>query len=705
MLETPDCEKIENFVTRRGRLRKIWGTSLYGNATFGADEIKWLDYFRNRWLFQRADGIGLETAEGSGAFLQLGTIFGGERRRAFSDKWTDSVFLSNGFENKFVDFLVTGGPKLFNVGLLPPGGGFVLADSYLIGFPQSATLPVAAAASVIPLVGSDIEVGSYQYLVTLWDNERKVESLPYGAYVGEDGLWEYDSASTVTSGQPNGLDSRNWTMRDPLGARLLAINITAVDQAIQLDFTNIFALGYDTDRVTHYIVYRKALDGTYKRVSVTDSVTAVTDFKTLITSPVFVDSVADAALGEVIDFSLSPPPGGKYYRDSAVIEAKDYGAKFVKQHRDQLWMFGVNYPGTENGYEANGQTSTAQDARFNPLTGVAYASEVGQSDYWKFTYDIGRATGQKDTFLGKHRNTLMFFKEAASFYLDGSAPANYEIRELDNKRGITVSGSAQETTKGIIGLGAEGFTLFDSIGPASIISETIADMVEKINLTYADKINSSFDPEEEKYECHCPIENGHNTLVFIYDLKQSAWSFTKRAGGAAHYGLSSAKRTVGLLGDSQGDKLYLTTDRSVVTFNGQTMHGVWRSKNFDFGDPGKIKTLKMVTIVARAKRDFRLSIDAIPDFEQNNPSSVNDIDPDVSEDVLAAGLTDTDGMIWDEGQWGRGVVKKNFTILVDSMGKYLQLVIRNSDTDADRANFEIEEVILWASMEPGENAK
>lgn len=685
----PECEAIENFVTRRTRLRKIWGTSLYHEAEFGISEIKWLDYFRNRWLFQRANGIGLETAEASQAFVQLGEIYGGTSRRVFSDKWTDSVFICNGHENKFIDFETLAQPTLLRTGLLPPGGGLI-NDSDPLFVPATFTVPAQA--------GSSLPAGDFEYIVTLWDDKRKVESMPYGSYVGEDGLWLYDS--TIFHGATD-VDLRNYTT----GINGIRINVATPNvSAVRINLAPVFALGYDTDRVTHYIIYRKAADGTYKRVPRNGGAdTSYVDDKSTIADPVFLDFAADASLGEVIDLSLSPPPSGQYYRDSTVVgEIHDYGPRFVKFHRDQLWKFGVNFPGTENGYE-NGAPLNA--TRFYPFNGMAYASAPGIFDYWQFTYSVGRETGQRDTFMGKHRNTLMFFKESSSYYLDGSSTDNYEIREMDNKRGITISGSAQETTHGIIGLGAEGFTLFDSVGPASIISEEIADMVEKINLEYPDKITSAFDPEEEKYECHCPIKNDRNTLVFIYDLKQKAWSFTKRAGGAAHYGLTSKKRTVGLLGDKLNGRLYLSTNRALVTQNGETMHGVWRSKQFDWGRPGDLKGLQMVTIVARAKRDFRLSIDVIPDFSQRDCVSVKDIDPDVREDVYAEDVDDVGGGVWDEAQWGDGAVKKEFTILVQAIGKKIQLIVRNSDTDADRANFEIEEIILWASLMEGEEAK
>lgn len=497
LLTNSECEGVTNFVSRRGRLRKIWGVTLYKDIAFGAGQIKWIDYFRNRWIFQRGNSIGLESSESSQVLPELGTIFGGTSRRVFSDKWTDVLFLSNGYENRFIDFETLSSTTLLRVGLLPPAGGTI----------RNPTTPYSSASfSVVVDAGSDLPTGNFDYLVTLWDDNRKVESMPYGSFVGEDGLWLYDQAQAA-----------NFTTGGVL------INVGATGRHVRIDFTNVFALGYDTDRVTHYIVYRKGTDGVFKRIA-NNSVSAFNE----IADPIFIDTNAEADLGAALDLSISPPPAGKYYRDSTgIAQTNDYGPKFVKFHRDQLWYFGVDFPGTENGYDLD----LSDFKRFYPLNGVAYGSDVGVFDYAKYTYSVGRETGQRDTFMGKHRNTLMFFKEGSSYYLDGTSPENYEIRELDNKRGITVSGSAQETTAGIIGLGLEGFTLFDSVSGGKIISEKIQDMVEKINLTYADKITSAFDPQEEKYECHVPIENTYNTLVFILDLKSMSWTFLKRAGG------------------------------------------------------------------------------------------------------------------------------------------------------------------------------
>lgn len=672
LLTPADCEGIENFVSRRGRLRKIWGTTLYADHQVGNGEVKWLDYFRKRWIFQQGNGIGAETAEGSKAFLGIGEMAIGELNRVSSEKWQDTLYLSNGVENKFFQSNVLG-DSFLQLGIIPPGNGRRIVA-------QQADITVTQ----VPYLGSELDDGECAYTFTWWDNVRRVESLPWGSWVGEDGLW--------------------LSAPDAYAVGHEAIFAGSPNNALRVDISAIKALGVDP-RATHFLVYRRGrADGVWKLL--TDPDTSPREFEFRISESYWDDTTAEADLGRILDQSLSPPPSGKGYvgyGTDSPLDISAIGPKFVRHHRDQLWLFGVDFPGTLNGTEPTGSGTSYRQATFYAQSGIAYGSDVANPEYWKYTYDIGRVTGQRDTYMGKFRNTLMFFKDSSSYYLDGTSPDNYEIRELDSKRGITISGSAQETTAGIIGLGAEGFTLFDSLGPAKLISEDITDMVEKIDLENADKIISSFDPVEEKYECHCPMKLGYNTTVFIYDIKSQCWDFTTRAGGAAHYGLKTRRSTEGLIGDKQNGRLFLSTDRSAVTMAGQTLHGVWRSKHFDFNSPDKLKGLQMVTIVARAKRDFRLSIDVIPDFSQRDCVSVKNIAPDVRTDLLAEDANDPEGMNWNEGQWGAGVVKKEFTILVQAIGKKLQLLVRNSDNDADRASFEIEEIILWAELMEGED--
>ncbi len=827
-LQPSDAERVENFVTKKGRLRKIWGTLFYANPGLDAGEVKWLDYFRNRWIFQQGTAIGVESAENSSVFTKVGDILLGALNRITSEKWQSRIYMSNGVENRFFESNA-GVEKYLTVGLLPPGLGYrgmfgdnpgtppLITSSPLatgvgpivasVDWSTGAALPANAytaaggvgngdfltasangililddgalpqigetilvkneastnnggiytvtatgdanspfvltrasyfctpanmiVLSVIPVLkganatfayqigfAGAITVGvtaltftkvasagiaayvPYRYVLTWWDAVRRVESLPHGSWVGEDGFWNSYS---------------------PLAGAGNAITLTGADVGARVSITQFKNFGYDTDRVTHFILYRGTQDSfkqfagapttiptTFKRIADPD-ISDTADIKgTLLTidHDFYDDYTKEESLGKLLDESLSPPPGGKYYLGRGdTQDVGNYGPRFVKLFRDSLWYFGVRFPGTIHGQRVVVDGSNIIAATYFPFSGFAYASDPQAFDYWKFSFDVGRASGQEDTGLAIHRNTLIFFKSASAYYLSGSTLDNYAIQLLDSKRGIVAPGSIQETTKGVIGLSADCFAIFDSVGGAKPISEEISDEVDAINLDLADKITSAFDPKEEKYECHVPVLNTYNTKVFIYDLKQSAWSFTTRAGASAAYGLSSNRRVTGLLGDTQNSRLYKTIDQSQITFNGQTILGSWSSKHFDFGNPAKLKSLQRVLITARAVRDFKLSIDVIPDFGDGDSVSIEDISPDVKNDDWNDVAPDTAGADWDEGQWGEATTKKKFSILVQCIGRNLQLVVRNANADANAASFEIEEIVLEASLLGGDADK
>ncbi len=695
LTQANDAEEMTNFVPRRGRLRKIWGTTLKFNSGAGTGPIQWISRLANRWLAQHGNAILREQTEGQYDFQQQGEIALGDANRARSAKWENRIFLANGVDCKYVDYNPIDGFTYRNVGLLPPGGGIKPSPTPYLVLTNLVTVTEVAAS------GSGLAVpNGYIYTFTFWDERTQTESLPYGAFVSEDGLWQADA---LFAGG---------------GLGYLLINAS---KALRVNISQQKALGYDTQRTTHFILYRSTLADieVFKRCFITVDGT-LTD-KIPIANDYADDETAEADLGTVLDLSLSPPPSGHYYREDTApgdTNPSSYGPRFVEFFRDQLWMFGVRFPGTiygmEPGYRSSdtnqypysgfGTGSPIEELRFNPQTGIAYASDVGNPDYWLYTYDIGKSTGQEDTGIAKFDDILMFFKSRSSYRLLGSSPENYEIRDMDPNRGISFSGSLAATTIGVIGLSAEGFVLFSG-GKGMLIADELFDLVARVNTEYTDLIAATFDPVEEKYECSLPLDEfTHNSHVFSFDCKTKSWALTRKRFGAAAYEELGNNTVAGLLGDAQNGRLYDASNTLTMTLNGQTMHGSWRSGAFDCGAPGKLKSVQIVEITARALRDFRLSIALIPDFGQGDAVQVNDINPDVRDDNWAADENDTDGMTWDHGQWGKASRKKRFTVLIQGLGKNFNLIIKNSDTDADRANFEIEEVIVRASLLGGDRS-
>lgn len=652
-LEPTDAEKIINFTVRKFRLRKVWGASLYANLDFGdlQSGVDWVDRFRHMWFCQRGNSIGKETADGSKVFEEIGTISLGTTTRVRSEKWRNRIYMTNGVENKFYEDSLSSGEKYLTLGLIPPGNG--LRDS--LSLQPSISLELNTGGS-----GQFDNDTKYEYVVTFWDNTREIESLPNGAEAGEDGLWSGSKPANITT--------------------------TGASQLITIDISDVKAVGYDEDRVTHWIVYRRKYDSTtdlplddFKRIGLGDGLIS-------IESDSVQDSTEDDDLGTVLDESLSPPPSGLNYSGAA---STDVGPRFIKEHNDQLWLFGPRYPG----FGLLG---------YNKATGIAYASRVGFPDYFEFSYDVGYADDQKDTGLAKYRNTLIFFKSNSIYYLDGTNPGNYAVRELDNKRGAVASGSIQETPVGVIALSSDGFILVDSVSPARIISESIFDEIQGINFSQIDKIVSAYNMQEGKYECHIPMRSSLNAnKVFVYDINTKSWDFrNKNVGGSAHFDIGDDGERVGLLGDPNNGRLYDLVDESQVTFNGQKIAGRWASKHFDFGEPDKLKRLVSMRLKARSAGAFSLDIDVVMDNGQQETYSLKNVNSESVFTTLAASESDDDGdeLVLDQGQLSEDLTWKKFEIMLSGVARNFQVIIRESGETDNSRGFEIDEIVLVGNL-------
>lgn len=639
VLTAGQAARVVNFICRKGKLQKAWGASLYAQPviTGGAAGISWIDRFASKWIFQQGNAIALEDSDGSATFTGIGTILNGEDgQRISSDKWRNRIFMVNGAENKFYEDSLLSGSKFLTLGIIPPGNGA------RTGQPTLTINNVGAGnvATTQPI-----------YIVTWYDSQRGIESLANGAVVGENGLWAGDNQVQLSPA-------------------------TAGNREYQVDITALKAAGYDTDRVDSWFLYRKnTTDLTFKRVSNTATAIA-TNTKN--------DNVADASLGTALNTDKSPPPGGRYY--TSATSTSVYGPQFVKFFRDQLWLFGVNYPGSLS-------------EEFIPANGIAYASDVHNPDYWLYEFDIARNNQQKDTGMAVFLNTLIFFKERSTYAIEGTNPDNYVVRPIDVRRGCVAPGSIQETPVGVIALSAEGFILSTGSGPSTPISDGIFDEIRNINFAQRDKIISAYDNQEGKYECHVPmLPSVNNTQIFIYDTTFKTWDL-KRIGmaQAVKYDINSSLSRIGLAGDQLTSKLYNVVDETQTTFNGQTILAHWHSKHFDFGHPDKNKRLVAIKIKGKAYTDFKLTIDIIMDFGADT-FTIPDILSESTYSTWASSATDEDGMTWDQDNWAGEFVEKKFEIPATGVANNFQIIIRESETSANRGGFQLEEIILTANL-------
>jgi hypothetical protein len=681
-LQSGDAEDMLNFMIRKARLRKIWGAADYATIATGSGAIRWIDRFLNRWIVQRAGSISFETAESSQVFSEMGTIEVDDESRIVSDKWRGNIYLSNGLENKFYDNQSAQGIVDFfnrnrfgNVGLTPPGNG-LREDA---GLQPELTLSEQAGTGVANQGFKDST--AYEFLIIWWDNLRDVYSLPNGAEVQEDGLWLGNKPATITTSAGTGID----------------------DRTIRVDITNYVNAGFDTNRVTHWVALARevGVDADFKRVGNSTVVpgSATANFNTSGVSPALGRYTQDIAPTDgvgtiVLDESISPPPSGKFYQGILNGDVGNYGPRFIREHNEQLFFFGVRFPGLAT--EVDGEV----ELFLGKANGIAYASEVENFDYIRDNYNVGRETDQEDTGLEKFRNILYFIKSGSCHYLDGTNPLNYSVRACDSNRGFTVPGSIQATTIGIIGLSLEGFGIITSPGPIEIISEDIFNKISGINLLHKDKITSSFDEKEGKYECHVPCgANTNVSRVFVYDVNLKTWEvYSKRVAGALKYSKDSQMRKVALLGDKGTGELYSIANELQATISGDQIKAHWRSKQFDFGYPGRLKRLKFIRIKARSTDEFSLDVDIVLDAGQQQTVTLGTQNSESVYATWADAADDSDGGEFGESDWSGATVPVKFEILAEGVARNFQIIIKESGTDAASANFEIEEIVLVADL-------
>lgn len=648
-LSSTDASLIRNFFCRKGRLQKIWGASVYAEPVFatGTGGIVWIDRFISRWIYQRGELIALEDSEGSKTFSSVGSINVAQSNdpywdgRIASDKWRNRIFMVNGTECRFYEDSPLSGSKFLTLGLIPPGNG---ARGIFTSQPTLTITDVSAG---------NVATTQPTYVVTWYDAARGIESLPNGATVGEIGLWSGDN-------------------------RVQFSPASAGNRKYNVDITALKAAGYDTDRVTGWFLYRlTTADSVFKRVSNTYTSIATNSMD---------DNVADASLGTVLNTDNSPPPSGRYYYDSPSLAYTAVGSRFVRFFRDQLWLFGVQYPGQG-------------DLSFVKANGIVYASDTQNPDYWLYDFEVGRNNQQSDTGMAVHMNTLLFFKERSIYALEGTNPDNYVIRPVDTRRGCVAPGSIQETPAGVISLSAEGFIISTGTGPSQVISEEIFDEIRNINFANRNKIVSAYDNQEGKYECHVPmLPSSNNTQVFIYDVVFKTWQMkTIGMAQAVRYDIDSNFSRIGLAGDQFQSRLYNVVDEEQVTYNGQAINAVWESKNFDFGQPDRAKRLVFMNIKGRAKIDFRITVDIVMDFGAET-HTIENILSESTYSQWAASATDESGSDYDVDNWDGDFVDKKFEIPLTGVARNFQIIIRESETSANRGGFLLEEIILQGNL-------
>lgn len=697
------AEKIQNFYLKEGRLIRSNGSKIYAQSVIDTSGgVTSLHRFKKLNMVQRNANLAVETSEESKVFTTIETSLG-TTSKLFSTQWRDRSFLTNADTSKFFlnrnDSL--SGYKFGDLGLYGPNPDNLSAAS--LYFPQA--------------IGTgNIAVGTYYYIVTLYDQETNTESPGIGAVCSQDGLFDLSPNSQF----------------GPLAA---AVTISSVARPIFLlstgsafpSYLNLYRSLYFS-RATHFIVYRgqKVGGGT---TGLFDSFSRVPNLNTA--SSMYGDTFIniDTFLSEAVVFqddtatpapvflaeNNSPPPtktAVSFSFQRAISEgatsdtydaSKNSGFRHVKFFRDQLFGIGARGQGYTVSEITVGEDQTKVIGVINDFKDILYGSEVGQPDYFPYLWEVGRGDGQEAVGLGVLGDqAILAFKEKSTYYLAGSSPDNFVMRIMDTNSGCVHQSTIQETPIGVICLDRSGFVLYDKIGQGTKISEDIEDIVDSILFNYASNFYSAYDPANRFYYCAVVIPGGQTpNLTLCLDLKTMQWSTQSGAEGRSRViDTTTSDANVDIVGSAVNGNLFDLSDITKVTYNGSAIDSIWTSGALDFGDDQHKKRMRWLYLRVRSNGNFTISVEVIPDFNENNKFVISEFNYEASQSTWFSANSSSDGtLIWDEGNWeGAGLPRKIVKIPIVCKGYSFQVRIINRDTDEARYGFELEGISAEAVM-------
>lgn len=654
---------VYNFIVYNGVLEKIPGSELYLASGYGADPIVYLGYFQNRWIWQIAYNLVAETAESSQNEILLASDF--DKDPIFSDEWRGRLYLANGKQLRFFD-----GSTVKELGLPPPGLGVTARQVF--------TLTDAGG-------GGSLGAGDYKYTLTFLDGNTDTESLPLGALVGADGLFvstEFD------------------TTLNPMGWLSVSITGLAANHEVIVSISAAFRSYLENnlpDRVTELRLYR-AYDsgngfGDYQFVT---SWVRLGDGFNIASREDFTDTTAQANLGaKIFPEQLNPPPTKSGAVNSGANADETIGPKFIRNWRDQIWMFGAEFPRfmVTDSLKSVSQVNEASDA-------ILYASDTFLPDYAPFNYEIGNRDGQKASGLGVASDTLCIFKERSIYSMLGSDTTNFVPKVIDQKRGCIAPGSLQETPKGIICLSDAGFIIFNGRAESELISKDIDDEVREINREELGKISSTYDSAREIYECHFPKGTAlENNRTVYFNLNERAWSVGRAFNArSVKYVQISDRASEKMVGLTAGGHILKVSDGRNVADEGAAILARWRSAEIDFGEKALQKTAHWLYVTAACSVNFIIDVSVYSDYAQGPVFEATDIDSESDYATYASSQTDPDGAIYDTSRYSGRITQKKLKIPVEGIGRSFYVEVTEKENNTDRFYFQILAIELEASI-------
>lgn len=634
---------ILNFLSVLGFLRKIPGAALYINSGIGTDPVKFLYLFQFRWIYQIGKNLIWETAEGSKQEQLLDATFDSDRIN--SDEWRGRLYLANGKQLRYFD-----GSSINELGILPPGLGAV---------PRPSGVTIADDGNG-NLPGS----GRTDYTFTYFDPITQTESIPIGALVNEDGLFD----TTEFDANAN-----------PCGWIFYSITLAASRQVsiiFSLEVANLF-FGNAPARATQVNMYRR--DPGIANFSLVTTFNLQGNNSIPIVQA-YVDNKATADLGVLmIPDQLTPPPNITGATNGGCVGA--VGPKYIRQWRDNLYLLGASFPAFTVSDSLMGSMN------LNPAAdSILYASDTFLPDYYPFDYEVGRNDGQKPTGLAVVYDTLLVFKERSIYMMLGTNITNYILKIFDTVRGCIASGSLQETSIGAIFLAEDGFCLCNAASVSEVISEEIDDEIKRINISSLDKITSAYNKYDSNYWVHFPTgASTENNRFAVFNTIRRTWSVGDRYQPTVmRYGALS-NGTPKLLAGKHGGRVIDVSSRTIPDDDGRSIRAIWRSADFDCGRRDKKKKLHWLYVTAACATDFIIDIAIFSDYAQGPIWELKNIDSNVYN-------AEFDVAEFDIDRFAGPQTFKRIKIPIQGIGRTFYVQISESQNDVKKTLFEIHSV-------------
>jgi hypothetical protein len=618
-IKPTDCEIVRNFLTLRGQLERIPGTTLYGTI-IGSGRITWIDRLAFTWFAQRGTEIFLESGQDTGSFNNILDLTSDDP--IVSDKYKLEMYMTNGTDFKVYNYAQASNR---NLGLQSP-----ISPTALNG---ADTNQITKGTN-----GSLNDQETYKCTFTYYDPANNIESPAVNVRPNESGLDSDLSAFDY------------WSIALGSGEDEFTIKATYLQTIFNNTYNGNSLIDTNATKIRVYVTG----DGSSVRANIYRlygeyTISGLTDI-----------NVTSEATGVLLPTDNIPAPSvirqqESYFTRYGLQYTGFVGYKSIRFFRDSLFGFGasgVEYPGTVD------QTYDS----------ILYIHEPFQPDYVFDTREVACGDGQRGIGVAVLRDSaLAIFKERSTYYLSGTSPDTYVVRVMDPRRGAVAVRTIQETPYGIFALDNAGVIQVDAIGPIPLVSEDIEDVIRTINFAAISTAYSGYDARDSRYYLAVPTEgSGTPNKTLVYKADDKTWSIIEgQEGGSISFGFSSVNEPRNIIGTNTNGRVLRFDQETVVDNIGTAINSEYLSGPFYGSDPGRKKKAKFLYITAESASDWTITIGIVPDFGQGEEYILENLNSNSLFSVYASSQADTTPNVgvFDESLWAANKLKSRLRFL------------------------------------------